>query len=424
MPMCSWLPHLLGGDLFTGFGVSLGRISSPAREQAMRHTRFSKVLVVSGLLLLASASVRAQPPDFCEDLLGKVGLGTTSKPSERFDPRIGLGSHVLDLSRVRVADEKTLREIRTAGSRKLLILNENLLSDKSAKDALKNSKAHVIMKNAGDIPRLEQVLKTNVDAIRVVAVLPTTPEGVKAVFNPRGESQLVMEGDLPSVVSYMKKVKNIIGERVEIFNESRTPADHDPLNTISGNGSGMANAFMSYIKTHKIRETMCILCHNDAGSKRIFFPDGTSVKVEDVQNALQGGMGILLTCSTVNAKSPAGELAITTRDLEFDEIAKSIAIINRPGYFEAGNTFGQLLVSVNKELNAVRGPANGVVKLVVVGVVGDLITLMIVNLSHQECSCASGCDCCGLEAMKWQALGCCGGKCCGDRQSSSASSSK
>jgi hypothetical protein len=210
------------------------------------------------------------------------------------------------------------------------------------------------------------------------------------------------EADPVAVAKYMSKVRR----KLTAFDSVSYPDE-------ASTESSARDRILKAIAAPTGEDIVVVLCHNKEGI--VPLPDGSSVTLEELSAAVRHRRGIVLTCASVDVSEAQGRALLTTRRLEFDEMAASLVYMKLHGFFESDRTFGDFLTQLNLRLNANRGPTDGAVKIMLAAVGAGTLSLVAVNLSKRECVCPPGCDCCNDATVGKRTRTCCEKPCCKSR---------
>ena len=130
-------------------------------------------------------------------------------------------------------------------------------------------------------------------------------------------------------------------------------------------------------------------------------PDGSELDLNTTQKDVGAKKVVVLTCDSLDYFVRKGtDAVVTTRRLEFDEMAKAVLAVGKSKFYGGCKDFGQLLNALNRELAQGRGPADRVLKIGAISAVGGITILGAIQLKPgggaEECSCEKECKC-GLE---------------------------
>jgi hypothetical protein len=294
------------------------------------------------------------------------------------------GAKTTDYSKVEKVDDKLLKEVAKADGYDILIFPEKLLRDTRLRDALASSHARLVFQSVGDTRSL---CMKHIQSMSVIAVLPTSEDGIKKVFP---------DHPVKPIQTYLKGVRSTFAELEKLQAEKGKDglAEVVVLSEPPEKGK-MKDQLLERVASTKAGEFVLFVCHSDKG--KIPLPDGDSVDLADVQKALKDRTGVILTCDSMDYSASGVDAVVTTRRLQFDEVAKAVLAVGKSDFYGGCHDFGQLLGKLNAELNKGRGPADLIVKLVAVSVAGGITTFTVVVLKRgegeKECSCKDVCNC-------------------------------
>ena len=314
--------------------------------------------LISGLLILRLVA----PASACAEQFARLGGAKTAY--------FKVDSPVEDVS-------KQIHKLQDAFD--IAVLPNRLLAAPQVRSALWDSNARLILNDYGNVEAVRGFLTHHLGGVKVIAVLPTSDDGIKNVFGDLGQ------GVAPTA-RYLRRVQEVarpLGADATVLDDSQ-PGDPK-----------MSERLMSLIEKAKPDEFIGLVAHSHDGI--IPLPDGSSLKVEDVQAALAGhqARGGVFTCNSIVAVPQGNVAVLTTKRLHFDEVMQVLVDFEAKDFYKKRTKgcvdVGTFVAALNNRLNEPRGPEKRV-KVAMAGVGGSLIMFLLVQLTRSECQCGK-CDC-------------------------------
>jgi len=324
--------------------------------------------LLSCIVALLLCSVGRHEAFGCKELMAVVG-----------------GAETKDFSKVEKADENLLSSIKKARPYDILVLHEKVLCDPNVKAALAESPARLVLRSVGDTRSL---CAKHIQSMSVIAVFPTTEDGVRNVFPER---------PVRATQSYLLHVKSTMEELQKLRSgDQSTPGlvDVVVLDQKPAKGS-MSEQLLDAVRTTKATEFVLLICHSEKGL--IPLPDGSAVKLTELEKVLDKRTAVILTCNSIDYTESGVDAVVTTRKLEFDEVAKAVLAIGKTEFYGKCHDFGEMLGRLNSELAKGKGPADGIVRWGAISLFGGITVFAIVQLRRgsdtEQCSCGATCNC-------------------------------
>lgn len=209
------------------------------------------------------------------------------------------------------------RDLKSLKHTEMVVLSDDAFSNETVKRELRESSALLCLKS--DKPAAEVLKKSVSPSQPLLIAIPNDFVGVRNLY----WSSLDALSAQP-IVDQMKRIRADLApldKRATYFSDSRPDRPY-------------RDQFLDAFRAEKYR-VITVVCHNDGG--KIKFPDGTTVDLSEI-TAIAGKNGVLpivLSCNTLDHIGPNYDGLVSTRALDFEDIASGLLEADR--FFKEGS---------------------------------------------------------------------------------------
>jgi hypothetical protein len=305
------------------------------------------------LLAVALQSVAlAQPSDFCPL------VPQTRRP---FKPAND-GRYITLTAGVPASIEYRLKHAKPTD---IVLVDGPTLSDTRVRDALGTSRAQVVLKTDQTPDRVAQLLSRPVAATEIIAAIPSSGQGVEAMYGLTGEAQ----------ARALRHFRENVAKPMIAGIPSVTVASEKPrVGTI-------ASFIERRARTSTPESPLIVIGHNENGM--LLLPDGSSLEIAKIQSlgSESNRPVLVLSCETMASVASAG--MASTRRFGFDELAAALSTARARVLQRDAPQLGHLIQELNISLNNETGKTQRRVR-VAFAVVGGALIIVAIVLAFQD----------------------------------------
>ncbi len=289
-------------------------------------------------------------------------LAPGSAPAQQlcFRPTRAVVTHSFDLRRE--GTERLGARLSEAKAHDLLIISSDTTKSERAMASIANSKARFCMVADRSPVAAQTLLEAPVGAPKIFAVVPSDGESIRRVFGATG----------PAAEKYMKANVERFGalEHVTVVStKGPVPFREQVIHEIDSGDRG---------------SLFVLVAHNEEG--KVMGPDGTAVTLKEINDELRRVMrpGLILSCRTMQEAKAFANSLVTTRALEFDEVAKALQGTRTKLAGTAAPNYSDYLLTL---VDAFEAPAQQRKRVMVAGVAGSLLLALVsyeLDCSHEN----------------------------------------
>ncbi len=237
----------------------------------------------------------------------------------------------------------------------VLVINERSLADAQFTSALSSSPALFSVAATAGTGNTSSILQSRAGHPEIIVAIPTNAMGVEQVFG-------VPQSDSAPTVKYL-------GETSEHFRALK----NSHLLNYSLDGRSLAENLISRAK-RDTSDPLLVVAHNERGILKL--PDGSSIRVDALYQALGKRVGVVLSCDTIHAEQPPTNVLLTNRELDFRDVAIGLASAEHLLSTNPALSLGGLLLAFSKGISAGGSSLAKTVKVVAM-IVGGLIVVAL-----------------------------------------------
>jgi len=259
--------------------------------------------------------------------------------------------HIVDLTD---ADVNTFKAAAAEAKRDdILVINERNLADAQFTSGLESSAALFSIASANGGGSVNPILRSRAGQPEIVAAIPTDALGVQNVFGiPPSASGPAVEY-LDDTAGQFRALKNS-----KVLNYAL-------------NGRSLAEVLVSKAKRDS-RDPLVVVAHNDRGLLKL--PDGSSIRIDALYQALGKRVGVVLSCDTIHAEAPPNNAVLTNRELDFRDVATGLASVENLLAANPSVSLASVLLVFSKSIPLRMSSSAETVKVVAM-IVGGLIVI-------------------------------------------------